>query len=162
MKIDLNIVAAALREESTIPAHILKRLLEKLKGEVDEPKASTGPKAKQQHCIIVSDKSNLPLLDLAGNATERGKQVEAILKDTVGWVLTIPEGEPPTNALAAIRAAADSHNNGKRSRRSPATSIGEVCERVGSKHWKDLVSGKKLATVRTKLPVTVILAANRL
>lgn len=118
-------------------AKILEELNQELANQVDEEKA---PPIKKEFVILVSD----PNGELEG-------------KDLVGWVIQIPEGDSPHIAEERLIKAAYSFNQTPKGSRMPVKSIGETCEHVSARIFKE-----EEVWVKTKEPVLLITTSNRI
>ena len=116
---------------------LIEMLADMVAPDSDEPKE---PAIKKQFVILVSD----PLGKLAG-------------LDFVGWVLQIAENESPQTAEQRIHRAAYEFNTTKRGRLLPVQTIGEACENVKAKHFKE-----QEVWVKTKTPVLVCVTNNEI
>jgi hypothetical protein len=106
----------------------------------DENDGPKTPPVKKQYCILVSD----PL----------GVMPDS---DLVGWVLQIPESESPATTEERIRQAVYDHNVTKRGRQYPVQTVGEACEHVKARHFKE-----HGVWVKTKTPVLVLRTDNEI
>jgi hypothetical protein len=104
------------------------------------PVEEKAPAVKKQFCILVSDTKG----ELEG-------------KDLVGWVLQIPEEDSPATVTDRITKAAYEFNQSPKGRRLPVKTIGEACESVSGKFFKD-----QKAWVKTKVPVLLITTDNKI
>ncbi|MGF1531736.1 MAG: hypothetical protein ACFCU4_10315 [Puniceicoccaceae bacterium] len=139
-KVDLDILKAILtRNELDVRkvAEILEDLNRELDREEDEPKP---PPVKKQFTILVSDPNGL-LQD----------------KDLVGWVVQIPEEDSPVTALDKLYSGAYTFNASPKGRRFPVETVGEACEFVPAKFFKD-----HQIWVKTKEPVLIVRSDNRI
>ena len=98
------------------------------------------PAVKKQFCIVITDP----------NRTLKPT-------DLVGWVVQIPEGDSPLTAPDRIIEAAYDYNQTPKGRRLPLETIGEACEVVSAKFFKE-----QEIWVKTKIPVEVVVTANRI
>lgn len=139
-KIDFTTVEKVLRqnidEENTVH-RILKQLREENQEEDEKEKP---PRMKRQFVIMVSDPE--------GTIPE---------KDYVGWVLQIPEEDSPATTEERIRRGAYDFNASPRGRKLPVMSIGEACENVTAKFFKEYK-----VDIKTKVPVQVLTTRNEL
>jgi hypothetical protein len=142
-KIELNLVAAALKQENVEPAKA-RAILETLQLEIAaQEKGEDGEKAphvKKQYCILVSDPEGvMPKQDL------------------VGWVLQIPESESPASTQERIFRSAYDFNATKKGRLLPVKTVGEAIENVPAKFFKEADLWAK-----TKTPVLVLRTDNQI
>lgn len=142
-KIEIDLVAEVLKDneldESTV-AKIVRQLTRAAEKAADEAAAERDPQVKKQWIIVVSDP--------AGQIPD---------EDFVGWVLQIPENDPPAAALDRLIKSAHTFNATKRGTKYPAKNFAEACEVVGGKFLKE-----NNVSVKTKLPVTVLKTDNEL
>ena len=138
-KVDFTTVEKVLRqnieEENTV-----HRILKQLQEENPEEEKEKPPRVKRQFVIMVSDPE--------GHIPE---------KDFVGWVLQIPEDDSPATTEERLRKSAYDFNASPRGRKLPVMSIGETCENVTAKFFKEYK-----VDVKTKVPVQVLVTDNQL
>ena len=72
-------------------------------------------------------------------------------KELMGWVLQMPEDEPMQSVAEKISRVAKAFNLSKKGRRYPVETVGETCESVPSKIFKE----QKL-WLKTKEPVLIV------
>jgi len=106
----------------------------------EEERANRPPPVKKQFSIVLSD----PEGELAD-------------KDIVGWVVQIPEEDSPTAAPERIIRAAYEFNTTPKGRRLPVQTIGEACEIVTAKLFKE-----QNVWVKTKVPVLALGVPNQI
>lgn len=142
-KIDLEIVKRILKRadlESSVVSEILGELqsaAEDAASDGNEPK--TVPE-KKQFIIVVADNDGL----LTG-------------KELVGWVLQLPEEEDMTSVSERLLKTAKAFNLSKKGRKHPVETLGELCEYVPARVFKE----QKLF-LKTKTPVLVVPMTNAL
>ena len=78
-------------------------------------------------------------------------------QDLVGWVLQLPEDEPMTSTPEKLARVAKAFNLSKKGRRYPVETVGETCENVPARIFKE----QKL-WLKTKEPVLIIPMQNAL
>jgi hypothetical protein len=142
-KIEIELVAEVLQENELDKAtvdRIVRQLTRAAEKAADEAAAEREPQVKKQWIIVVSDPE--------GQIPE---------EDFVGWVLQVPENDPPAAAVERLIQAAHAYHATRRGQKFPAKSFGEACEVVGGKFLKE-----SNVTVKTKLPVTVLKTDNEL
>lgn len=106
----------------------------------EEERANRPPPVKKQYTILLSDyDGSLAKMDLTG------------------WIVQIPEDESATSAGDRIIRAAYEFNTTPKGIRMPVKTIGEACESVTAKNFKE-----QQVWVRTKTPVMVVAAPNAL
>ena len=106
----------------------------------EEEKANRPPAVKKQFSIVLSD-------------TE-GKLADM---DITGWVVQIPEDDSVTCAPERITRAAYEYNTTPKGRRMPVETLGEACEAVGAKFFKE-----QNIWVKTKVPVLAVAVPNKI
>lgn len=139
-KVDIDLVKVVLQRnelETRQIARIIQEISEELDRQDDEIKV---PAPKKQFAILVSDP-------------------HGVLKDKslVGWVAQIEEEAPAPTVLEKIVAAAYDYNASPKGRRMPVQTIGEACEHVGPKFFKD-----HQVWVKSKEPVLVVTTDNQI
>jgi hypothetical protein len=122
-----------------IPTAELEALLNQLAALALEEKEKT-PAVKKQFVILVSDPQGF----LRGH-------------DFAGWVLQIPDEASPVTTEERIRQAAYDFNTTKKGRLLPTQTIGEACENVPARTFKE-----HEVWVKTKTPVLVCVTNNEL
>jgi hypothetical protein len=122
-----------------IPTAELEALINQLAALSSKEKEKT-PAVKKQFVILVSDPQGF----LRGH-------------DFAGWVLQIPDEASPVTTEERIRQAAYDFNTTKKGRLLPTQTIGEACENVPARTFKD-----HEIWVKTKTPVLVCVTNNEL
>ena len=141
-KIELELVKKVLKR-AAVEESVLTEIVEELQSAIleidgdDEPKP---PQVKKQHVVLVSDCEG-----------------ELADKELVGWVFQIPEDKPMTGIVDQIVRASKSFNKSKKGRRLSVETIGEACESVSAKIFKE-----HDVWVKTKEPVLIIPVKNSL
>lgn len=141
-KIDVTKVADILKR-SNLQAEVVKEILQAIQEEAAGPEEDQEPKPpvqKKQFVILVSDPN--------GDMPE---------KDLVGWVVQIPEMASPLTVQERIHKAAYDFNSSRRGRKNPVSTVGEACEAVAAKHFKEAE-----IAIKTKVPVTVLVTDNQI
>lgn len=118
---------------------IMNEVEMELKAE-EEEKANRPPPIKKQFSIILSDPE--------GELSE---------KDLTGWVVQLPEDDSVTAAPERIIKAAYEFNSTPKGRRMPVQTIGEACEVVTAKLFKE-----QNVWIKTKIPVLAVTCANKI
>ena len=118
---------------------IMQDIEMELKAE-EEERANRPPPVKKQFSIVLADNEGI-LED----------------KDLTGWVVQIPEDDSVTVAPERIIRAAYEYNTTPKGRRMPVQTIGEACEAVTAKLFKE-----QNIWVKTKVPVLAVATANKL
>lgn len=146
MKIDINLVAKALKEINVSPADA-RMVIEKLNLEAEKNKKepSPGGKSKKQFVIVASDPTG-------------------VLKtvNLTGWALQIEDDANPNTIIARINKAAYSYNNSRKGRLLPVNTVGETLENVPRRFFKDEDDIGTNTLVKTKEPVLIITTDNKL
>ena len=106
----------------------------------EEEKANRPPPVKKQFSIVLADNEGLL------------KE-----KDLIGWVVQIPEDDSVTVAPERIIRAAYEYNTTPKGRRMPVQTIGEACESVTAKFFKE-----QNVWVKTKVPVLAVATENKI
>tara|TARA_A100001015_G_C14924646_1_gene685761 strand:+ start:370 stop:819 length:450 start_codon:yes stop_codon:yes gene_type:complete len=106
----------------------------------EEERASRPPPVKKQYTILLSDNDG-----------------SLVKKDLTGWIVQIPEDESASSTGDRIIRAAYEFNTTPKGIRMPVKTIGEACEAVTAKKFKE-----QQVWVRTKTPVMVVAAPNAL
>lgn len=148
MKVEAELVKRVLNrkiEDARKVSEIMKELSTELASVEDEPKA---PPVKKQFVIMLSDP--------AGRITPEFMEASGI-EALVGWVLQIPEEDNPAVAEERIIQSAYDFNVTPKGRRLPARTIGEACEAVPARIFKD-----HSVWVKTKEAVLVVITNNRI
>jgi hypothetical protein len=106
----------------------------------EEDRTNRPPPVKKQFSIVIADNDGL-LED----------------KDLTGWVVQIPEDDSVTVAPERIIRAAYEYNTTPKGRRMPVQTIGEACEAVTAKFFKE-----QNVWVKTKVPVLAVATPNKI
>lgn len=141
-KIDVAKVTEIIKR-SNLEADVVKELITAIQEEAaatETENEEKPPAVKKQFIILVSD--------------PEGVMPE---KDLVGWVVQIPEMASPLTVVERIQRAAYDFNSSRRGRKNPVSTIGEACEAVSQKHFKEAE-----IAIKTKIPVSVIVTDNQI
>jgi hypothetical protein len=141
-KIDLEKLKAILhRNESDIQKiqEIIKDVELELQIEKEE-REQRPPIVKKQFVTLISD--------------SEGKLID---HDFASWVLQIPEEESPHTVVDKIHQSAYNYNSSAKGQRFPVKSIGEACEIVSAKTFKE-----NNLWVKTKIPVLTVRCSNKI
>jgi len=141
-KIDIETLKFILqRNETDIRKinEIMQDIDQELKAE-EEERANRPPPVKKQFSIVLADNDGV----LEG-------------KDLTGWVVQIPEEDSVTVAPERITRAAYEYNTTPKGRRMPVETIGEACEAVTAKFFKE-----QNIWVKTKVPVLAVATPNKI
>lgn len=141
-KMDLELVRMAMRRAELEPEKIEKveRTLINLLRAEEEEQGEKAPPVKKQFGIVISDPDGI----LTG-------------KDFTGWIVQIPEDESITSCVLRIHKAAYAFNATPKGRRMPVGTIGEACEVIPPKIFKE-----EEIWIKTKIPVLVTACPNEL
>ena len=142
-KVDLDLVERILKR-ADIGNNTLMEIMGELQSAVhentefnDEPKVAP---VKKQFVVLVADSDG-----------------ELVDKEMMGWVLQLPEDEPMQSVPEKITRVAKAFNLSKKGRRYPVETVGETCENVPAKIFKE----QKL-WLKTKTPVLIVPVDNDL
>lgn len=141
-KVDLETIKFVVqRNEPDIRkvAAIMQELELELKAE-EEEKALKPPAVKKQWAIMISD--------------PEGKLRD---ENIVGWACQIPEDDDLSTAPSRIHKAAYEFNTTPKGIRMPVETIGEACECIQAKFFKE-----QDISVRTKTPVLILPVDNKI
>ncbi len=140
-KVEIDLVKAVL-QRNEVEVRKVAEIIEDLNRELErldeeDPKL---PPVKKQFVMVVSDPEGM----LEG-------------ADLVGWVAQIPEEESPALTLEKIIRASYDHNASPKGRRLPVQSIGEACEHVQAKFFKE-----QQVWIKTKEPMLLLRTDNKI
>ncbi len=141
-KIDIETLRFILqRNESDIRkvAEIMNEVDLELKAE-EEERALRPPPVKKQFVMLVSDPDGA----LDG-------------KDMVGWIAQIPEDDSVATTAGRIHSAAYEYNATPKGSRMPVETIGEACEVIPAKLFKE-----QNTWVKSKTPLLIIPVNNKI
>ncbi len=140
-KIDLELVKRILKRAS-LDQNKFSEIIGELQSAVQEEEEEVDKPApiKKQFVVLVADS-------------------EGVLKDKelVGWVLQMPEEEAMQSIGDKVAKVAKAFNLSKKGRRFPVETVGETCENVPAKIFKE----QKL-WLKTKEPVLLVATDNHL
>ena len=140
-KIDIDTLKFILqRNETDIRKinDIMQDVQQELQAE-EEERANRPPPVKKQFSIVLADSEGI----LEGH-------------ELTGWVVQIPEEDSVTVAPDRIIRAAYEYNVTPKGRRMPVGTIGEACEAVTAKFFKEQKSGED------QVPVLAVATANKI
>ncbi len=100
----------------------------------EEERANRPPPVKKQFVVMLADHD--------GSLAD---------KDITGWIAQIPEDDSPTTTAPRIISAAYEFNTTPKGRRMPVQTIGEACEVVSAKLFKE-----QNVWVKTKTPILAV------
>lgn len=141
-KIDIETLKFILqRNESDVRkvAEIMNEVELELKAE-EEERALRPPPVKKQFVMLVSDPEGI--LDE---------------KDMVGWVAQIPEDDSIETTASRIHSAAYEYNSTPKGARMPVETIGEACEVVPAKLFKE-----QNTWIKSKTPLLIVPVNNKI
>ena len=141
-KIDIETLRFILqRNESDVRevAEIMNEVELELKAE-EEERALRPPPVKKQFVMLMSDP-------------------EGVLnqKDMVGWIAQIPEDDSIATTASRIHSAAYEYNATPKGARMPVETIGEACEVVSAKLFKE-----QNIWVKSKTPLLIVPVENKI
>lgn len=139
-KVDLELVKMVLQRNDIdlrTVAQVIEDLNEEIVNSVDEEKPKP---VKKQFVMMVSDPHN-----------------EIPQKDFTGWVLQIPEEDSVYLSEERLIKAAYAFNQTPKGRRLPVKTIGEACEHVATRLFKE-----ENIWVKTKEPVYLLKTSNQI
>jgi hypothetical protein len=127
-----------------------QRLLEMLSDLMadDGAEAEKTPPVKKQFAFVLSDPT--------GRFTKEFLETSG-LGALIGWVVQLPEEDSPYTVRARIVEAAHHFNTTKKGRLLPVQTIGEACENVPSRIFKE-----QSIWIKTKCAVYAIPCANEI
>jgi hypothetical protein len=120
-------------------AGIMQEIEMELKAE-EEEKAMRPPAVKKQFVMLASD----PDGSLQG-------------KDIVGWIAQIPEDDDIATTASRIHSAAHEFNTTPKGIRMPVETVGEACEVVSAKFFKE-----HNIWIKSKTPLLVVPVNNKI
>lgn len=139
-KVDTELIKLIL-QRNELDIRVVSRIMDdieiEIKNQVDEDRP---PPIKKQWCILISD----PQGNLRG-------------KDHTGWVIQIPEDDSPATTQERLIKAAYDYNASPKGRRIPVQTIGETCEVVPARFFKE-----QGAWVKTKVPALMLTTDNKI
>jgi hypothetical protein len=141
-KIALDKVKLVLQRNEPDPRKIAD-IINELKMEIqaeEEEKANRPPAIKKEFVFLLSD--------------SQGKLQN---KGLMGWVVQIPEGDDPATAPERIIAAANAFNGSGKGKHLSLETIGEACEMVSSRLFKE-----QSIWIKTKTPVQALPLSNNI
>ncbi len=141
-KIDVAKVTEIIKR-TELEADVMTKLINAIQEEaaaVEAEAEEKPPPQKKQFIILLSDPD--------------GEMPE---KDFVGWVVQIPEMASPLTVAERIHRASYDFNSSRRGRKNPVSTIGEACEAVSAKHFKEAE-----IAIKTKIPVSVVVTDNQI
>lgn len=140
-KVDLDLVKLILQrnlDDPTTITQVMEDINLELKAQAELEEKP--PPVKKQYVMLVSD----PEGELEG-------------KDLVGWVVQIPEEDSVQTANERLIRGAYDFMQTPKGRRLPVQSIGEACEHVSARLFKE-----HQVWVRTKEPVLLVTTDNKI
>ena len=140
-KVDLELVKFIL-QRNELEIRQVNSIIEDIENELKILKEENppAPRVPKQFAVMVSDPEGvLPQGDLAG------------------WVLQMPEEDAPMTAEGQIHKAAYDFNQTPKGRRMPVQTIGEACESVPARIFKE-----HQLWIKTKEPVLILRTDNKI
>ena len=141
-KIDIETLRFILqRNESDIRkvAEIMNEVELELKAE-EEERALRPPPVKKQFVMLASDPDGI---------LEK--------KDMVGWIAQIPEDDSIATTAGRIHSAAYEYNATPKGARMPVETVGEACEVVSAKLFKE-----QNIWIKSKTPLLIVPVENKI
>lgn len=140
-KVDLDLVKHIL-QRNELDIRQINSIIEDIQQEIKilQEENPPAPRVSKQFCILVSDPEGL-LPD----------------RDLTGWVIQIPEEDSPATLESQVHKAAYDFNQTPKGRRMPVKTIGEACESVPARIFKE-----HQVWVKSKEPVLVLKTDNRI
>lgn len=138
-KVDLDIVKHIL-QRNELDIRQVNAIIQDIEQELKvlQEENPPAPRQPKQFAILVSDPENkMPARDLTG------------------WVLQMPEEDSPAILEGQIHKAAYDFNQTPKGRRMPVKTIGEACESVPARIFKE-----HQVWVKTKEPVLILKSDN--
>ncbi|MEX0324818.1 MAG: hypothetical protein AB3N33_01885 [Puniceicoccaceae bacterium] len=139
-KVDLDLVKYIL-QRNELDVRQVNSIMEDIEQEIKVQKEENppAPRVPKQFTILISDpEGTLPSADLTG------------------WILQLPEEDAPMTVESQIHKAAYDFNQTPKGRRMPVKTIGEACEAVPARIFKE-----HQLWVKTKEPVLVLRTDNQ-
>ena len=140
-KVELDLVKRTMAR--SLDVRQVAEILEEIQREAEKAAEAEGPKpppVKKEFVILVSD----PEGHLDG-------------VDLTGWAVQVTEGESPAMVPEKIYKAAYDFNATPKGRRFPVETVGEACEAVAARFFKE-----HGLWVKTKEPVLVVRTDNKI
>lgn len=120
-------------------AEIMQEIKMELQAE-EEERANRPPPVKKQFVVMLSDPDG-----------------ELAQKDITGWIVQIPEDDSPATAPARVIRAAYEFNTTPKGRRLGVKTVGDACEAVTAKLFKE-----QQVWVKTKTPILAVPVPNEI
>ena len=140
-KVDLDLVKYIL-QRNELDVRQVNSIMEDIEQEIKVQKEENppAPRVPKQFTILISDpEGTMPKGDLTG------------------WILQLPEEDAPMTVESQIHKAAYDFNQTPKGRRMPVQTIGEACEAVPARIFKEYQ-----LWVKTKEPVLVLRTDNQI
>jgi hypothetical protein len=131
---------------------IMKEIELELKAE-EEEKALRPPAIKKQNVIMISSPGQLYT---KGTDHDLGVSYEPV-KDIVGWIAQIPEGDDIQETVPRIHKAAHEFNTTPKGTRMPVGTVGEACEVIQAKFFKE-----QNVWIKSKTPLLILPVDNKI
>jgi hypothetical protein len=138
-KVDLDLLKRIL-QRNELDVRQVSQILEDIGKELDKEEEPKGPPVKKEFALLVSDPNG---------------KLDGV--DLTGWAVQYPEGESPYLIKEKIIRAAYEFNATPKGRRFPVETIGDACETVTARHFKD-----QSVWIKNKEPVAVVRTDNKI
>ncbi len=138
-KVEIELLKRVL-QRNELDARQVSQIIEDINRELEKEEEPKGPPVKKEFAILVSDPEG---------------RIEGV--DLTGWAVQIPEGENPQMIKDKIIQAAYEFNATPKGRRFPVETIGEACESVTARHFKE-----QGIWIKNKEPVLLIRTDNKI
>ncbi len=127
-------------QRNELDVRTVSQIIEDINKELEKEEEPKAPPVKKEFAILVSDPDG---------------KIEGV--DLTGWAVQIPEGESPQLLKDKIIRAAYEYNATPKGRRYPVETIGEACEAVTARHFKE-----QGIWIKNKEPVLLIRTDNKI
>lgn len=138
-KVEIELLKRVL-QRNELDVRQVSQIIEDINKELEKEEEPKGPPVKKEFAILVSD--------------PQGK-LDGV--DLTGWAVQIPEGESPHLVKDKIIRAAYEFNATPKGRRFPVETIGEACETVTARHFKE-----QGIWIKNKEPVLLVKTDNKI
>lgn len=130
-------------------AGIMQEIELELKAE-EEEKANRPPPVRKQNVIMISQPDGGFFKKVENNFYQP-------VEDIVGWIAQIPEDDDLATAPGRVHSAAYEFNTTPKGIRMPVESVGEACEIIPAKFFKE-----QDIWVKSKTPLLVLRVENKI
>tara|TARA_R100000027_G_scaffold67619_1_gene67220 strand:+ start:6305 stop:6751 length:447 start_codon:yes stop_codon:yes gene_type:complete len=138
-KVEMDLLKRVL-QRNELDVRTVSQIIEDINKELEKEEEPKAPPVKKEFAILVSDPDG---------------KIEGV--DLTGWAVQIPEGESPQLLKDKIIRAAYEYNATPKGRRYPVETIGEACEAVTARHFKE-----QGIWIKNKEPVLLIRTDNKI